>query len=159
MELYVLSNRALDDKLAERFRLSMVTQETNPYMLQRMIYPVTQADELLKNYELERLVNDRDDGATGYYTIDTCPTGKIRWIFAVHVFRSTGAASLVNILRLYNNPARVNLKSQTAANELLYEAQSPMPWRPTWTLDYNVSTYNAGDKITAAVLYAEEDQF
>lgn len=80
MEGYVFVNRAIDPKLVKRLTLSDNPDVQNPYLLPRMIYPVTDIGDLLRTTKGNTETVDLTGAAGSFVTHASwlVPNGK-RW--------------------------------------------------------------------------------
>jgi len=159
-EGYNLVNREIDSRLVARFSLSEVPTVKIPYIIPKWITPITNIDALLRT---PKAVSDGEQTptGTGYITMLTVPDGKRWWLYSYKLYRSTGAAELTNQENLYDSSEAQNhgLGSYTPAAGRSYEFNTPIPLDEGDYISTNVSTHNAGDKLTMTAWVEEEDAY
>ena len=129
-------------------------------LLSEVVLPVTNLDELAIEYKMETTY-DADPGATGFFTVYTCPDGKLVKLIAAYAARSVGGTLTNDAFRLYNRDGSqyMLIVQETAAAHLLVRFAYPIPMKEGWTLRASVAAYTASDEMQIRLLFTEEDQY
>lgn len=155
------SSVAIRSRLVSRFNLQEYPADPNQMLaLESRITPVTQVDELLRDYRIEENYN-ADPGATGWFYGTAVPNGK-RWtIYHFYITRSNGATLTTSHLRhkCAANSLETLITNWAAASEHSEFMTLPIVLNEDDQLRFYVAAYNAGDEVTLYLEIAEEDAF
>lgn len=158
-ELWIPASKDIDSRLVSRFTLSDSPQVQNPYWLVRTIQPVTLVDELLRTLNISN--EEVTPSGVGWLTTHTVPDGK-RWrLYAIHYWRSNGAAETATHVRINDGTNYCNIDSPgfSAGSTNQCVLPTPIDLKEAWTIDLQISVHNAGDKMTMNIIYTEEDAY
>jgi len=156
-ELWIASGADIDNRLVKRFSLGPDIQVNNPYWLQRVILPVTNVDELLRDIKVET-VTVACNGSTMVAGL-VVPASK-RWIVhGLMLTRSTGDRVLSD-LSVYDGANHFYIDKSIGGTAFFSGILGhAFPMDELWGIYFNVSGGTTDGNWVVRALIAEEDAY
>lgn len=144
----------ISERLTKRYLLSDIPDIENPFLFQRLVVPVTIADEVQKTPEIDSHTDDISAAAGGRVTYFTVPSGK-RW--RLYAFRVQGTTANTAVY-ISDGTNEQPLTTQDTTERV--DATLPsIPLNEDWTIRLRTTGNGADSAISLSILYEEEESF
>jgi len=146
-------NVAYIDRLIKRFNLQTAKRIHEAIPMQGLVVPVTQIDELLKDFAIVSTNEDLTAAAGTYVPYFTCPEGK-RWKLLIFFRATTAAGSMV---RIFDGTTHLTLLSSQMTAGSFYNVNAPL--KEGWSVGMTTTGNGADGAITLSICYTEEESY
>ncbi len=156
MENFLFVGKVIQDRLFRRFKLRDHPELTDPMFFQKVIIPVSNIDDLLKDPVLT--VTAAAVAGTGWVTLHICPKGKKEEIKTLYIEVSSGTFTFTDI-SIHDGTTQVNIEKPSAGTTRQVAVYAGITLKEDWTIRVYVNSYTNPGNLESEVMTLREDAY